>query len=249
MQCLAQFIAMREQPSPATFIGLVVVLLSVFIYRSQRGQAKSKGSNVASVELSAAGATLVKALPDSVFFGPHPSFIESIQSYWAMQERDIVPQCIVRPRSAAEVATAIGIIKRDYDLRTRQGDRPLPFAIRSGGHSPISGAANTDGGIVIDLRLLNEVLPSSDGFSVIIGGGARWLDVAQTLDGGISFFSARFGFVCNNILSYEIVLADGTIATASESSNPDLWRALKGGSNNFGVVTSFVARTFPSTNI
>lgn len=55
--------------------------------------------------------------------------------------------------------------------------------------------------------------------------------------------------MCNNILSYEIVLADGTIVTASASSNSGLWRALKGGSNNFGVVTSFIARSFPSTNI
>lgn len=55
--------------------------------------------------------------------------------------------------------------------------------------------------------------------------------------------------MCNNILSYEIVLANGTRATASEKTNPRLWRALKGGSNNFGVVTSFVARSFPSTEV
>lgn len=55
--------------------------------------------------------------------------------------------------------------------------------------------------------------------------------------------------MCNNILSYEIVLANGTIATASESTNPGLWRALKGGSNNFGIVTRFVARSFPSADV
>ena len=67
--------------------------------------------------------------------------------------------------------------------------------------------------------------------------------------GGISFFSPRVGFVCDNILSYEIVLADGTLTIASETQNSGLWRALKGGSNNFGVVTSFVARSFSSTNV
>lgn len=67
--------------------------------------------------------------------------------------------------------------------------------------------------------------------------------------GGISFFSHRVGFVSNNIVSYEIVLADGTIATASETTNSDLWRALKGGSNNFGIVTSFTARSFPTGSI
>ena len=55
--------------------------------------------------------------------------------------------------------------------------------------------------------------------------------------------------VCSNILSYNIVLASGSVTTASEAVNPDLWRALKGGSNNFGIVTSFTARCFPCTKI
>lgn len=67
--------------------------------------------------------------------------------------------------------------------------------------------------------------------------------------GGLSFFSPRFGLVCSNILSYEIVLASGSTTTASASTNSDLWRALKGGSNNFGIVTRFTARSFPSTKI
>jgi len=67
--------------------------------------------------------------------------------------------------------------------------------------------------------------------------------------GGLSFFSPRFGLVCSNILSYELVLASGSIITASTSNNPDLWRALKGGSNNFGIVTRFTTRSFPSTKI
>ena len=65
--------------------------------------------------------------------------------------------------------------------------------------------------------------------------------------GGLSFFSPRFGLVCSNILSYEVVLASGSIITASSSTYPDLWRALKGGSNNFGIVTRFTARSFPSS--
>ncbi|KAL9599930.1 MAG: hypothetical protein Q9219_003492 [cf. Caloplaca sp. 3 TL-2023] len=236
-------------------VGVVVGALSLIIHRLQDAQP----------------ANLAQSLPDSVFFGPHPVFVESIQSYWAMRERDIVPQCIIRPRTADEVAIAIKILKREYDERVRQ-DGALPlFAARSGGHSPIPGAANLNGGVVIDLRLLNQVLPSKDGSSVVIGPGARWLDVSKVLDekslavaggrnsavgvggltlgGGLSFFSPRVGFVCNNILSYEIVLANSTRAIASETNNPGLWHALKGGSNNFGIVTSLVARSFPSANI
>ena len=71
----------------------------------------------------------------------------------------------------------------------------------------------------------------------------------NTRTGGLSFFSPRFGLACSNILSYEIVLASGKVTTASASHNPDLWHALKGGSNNFGIVTRFQARSFPSTKI
>lgn len=67
--------------------------------------------------------------------------------------------------------------------------------------------------------------------------------------GGLSFFSPRFGLVCSNILSYEVVLASGSIVTASASKNADLWKALKGGSNNFGIITQFTARSFPSSRI
>lgn len=65
--------------------------------------------------------------------------------------------------------------------------------------------------------------------------------------GGVSFFSGRYGFACNNIISHEVVLANGTVVTASSTSNPSLFRALKGGSNNFGVVTKFTVRTRPQT--
>jgi hypothetical protein len=186
-------------------------------------------------------------------------------------------------------------------------------AVRSGGHSPIAGAASIKGGVVIDLRFFYEVTHSEDESSVVIGTGAKWMDVSKSLDekglavvggrnsavgvggltlggkpllftftlanlsqfdtihtlrlrqtssllhcsvadtktntGGLSFFSPRFRLVCSNILSYEIVLASGNVITASASNNPDLWRALKGGSNNFGIVTRFTARCFPSTKI
>lgn len=65
------------------------------------------------------------------------------------------------------------------------------------------------------------------------------------LGGGISFFSPRVGLVCDNVLNYEIVLASGEIANINATSNKDLFRALKGGSNNFGIVTRFDMKVFP----
>lgn len=133
-------------------------------------------------------------------------------------------------------------------------------------HTPFSGAANIEAGITIDLSKLDQVTVSSDRTNVVIGPGNRWANVYRQLDakglatsggrvasvgagglitgGGISFFSPRYGFVCDNVLNFEVVLASGQVVNANSASNPDLWRALKGGSNNFGVVTAFTMKAF-----
>lgn len=65
--------------------------------------------------------------------------------------------------------------------------------------------------------------------------------------GGLSFFSTREGFICDNVVNFEVVLASGDVVNANQFDNSDLWLALKGGSNNFGIVTRFDLRTFPQT--
>ncbi len=145
------------------------------------------------------------------------------------------------------------------------------FAIKSGGHARAAGFSNADGGVTIDLIRLGSVELSSDKKSVKVGAGARWLDVYSdvekanlgvvggrvadvgvgglTLGGGISFWSARHGWACDSVLSYEIVLPDSTVATVSPASHQDLYWALRGaGQSNFGVVTSFTYETFPLPN-
>jgi FAD/FMN-containing dehydrogenase len=63
--------------------------------------------------------------------------------------------------------------------------------------------------------------------------------------GGMTFLSRRHGFTCDNIYGYEIVLASGEVVYATADSHPDLWLALKGGANNFGIITRFDVATFP----
>jgi hypothetical protein len=220
---------------------------------------------------------LVTALPESVISPEDVSAFEaSMKAYWAQQACEVVPACVVRPHNALEMARAVTVLKKEYDERRKSSgdayssDEGL-FAVRSGGHSPVVGASNTKGGALIDLSLFNGIIPAADGKSVAIGAGCKWVDVYKaleehglavaggrnsavgvgglTLGGGISFFSPRFGTVCSNIIEYEVVLANGSVVTASATSNPDLWRALKGGSNNFGIVTRFTARAFPSSKI
>ena len=130
--------------------------------------------------------SLASALPDSVIL-PHDvaAFQQSMHSYWAQQECEVIPACVVRPRDVQELCTAVSIIKREYDKQRKQMGQAKAeglFAIRSGGHSPIPGAASIKGGIVIDLRLFCEVTPSKDESSVVIGTGAKWMDVSKVLD-------------------------------------------------------------------
>lgn len=72
-----------------------------------------------------------------------------------------------------------------------------------------------------------------------------WSWSAYSVQGGVNFLSRRHGWSCDNVYGYEVVLASGEITYATASSNPDLWLALKGGSNNFGIVTRFDVATFP----
>ena len=306
----------------------LLIILSIYIMRRLRSSQSLRDTKmpdrpdrVSSPERAMLSRSLASALPDSVIF-PHDAaaFKQSMHTYWAQQECEVIPACVVRPRDVQQLCTAVTILKREYDKRGKQAGKGKGkgqglFAIRSGGHSPVAGAASIKGGVVIDLGLFSEVTPSEDGSSVAIGAGAKWMDVSKVLDekglaviggrnsavgvggltlggtlplsrfilapllpasiasrspprlppaaplficpkadtkaqtGGLSFFSPRFGLVCSNILSYEVVLASGSVTTASASTNPDLWRALKGGSNNFGIVTRFRFRSFPSTNI
>lgn len=137
-------------------------------------------------ELTMLGKSLALALPDSVIL-PHDAaaFKRSMNSYWAQQECEVIPSCVVRPRDVQQLCTAVTIIKRQYDDQGKRANAEKGeglFAIRSGGHSPVPGAASIKGGAVIDLGLFSEVVPSEDGSSVTIGAGAKWMDVSKVLD-------------------------------------------------------------------
>ena len=129
---------------------------------------------------------LASALPDSVIL-PHSAaaFEQSMNSYWAKQESEVIPACVVRPCNVQQLCTAVTILKREYDARGKYSHEKKAeglFAIRSGGHSAVSGAASINGGVLIDLGLFRDVTPSEDGSTVDIGAGAKWMDVSKVLD-------------------------------------------------------------------
>lgn len=85
---------------------------------------------------------------------------------------------------------------------------------------------------------------------VAAGGRVAGVGVGgYLLGGGFSFHTGRHGLGCDNVCAYELALADGSQITASPSEQEDLFRALKGGGNNFGIVTRFTIKTFPNSKI
>ena len=142
-------------------------------------------------------------------------------------------------------------------------DLGIEIAVRGGGHS-VAGKALTEGGLVIDLRRMNTVSVNPEARTVTIAGGATMshLDRATQpyglvttggrvsttgaggfiLGGGSGWLDRKFGLACDNLLSADLVTADGSVVHASEDDNPELFWALHGGGGNFGVATSFALR-------
>lgn len=138
--------------------------------------------------------------------------------------------------------------------------RDCKFAVKSGGHNANPGANSIDGGISIDLKHLNATKLAADRSYVTLETGITWGNAYHAFEaekiafpggicedvgvgglavgGGQSLFQASKGWVVDNILRYEIVLADGTAINATQSSHADLFKALKGGNTNFGIVTN-----------
>ncbi|EEH05600.1 FAD binding domain-containing protein [Histoplasma capsulatum G186AR] len=168
------------------------------------------------------------------------------------------PLCVFVPRNTHEVAGAVEILAASH----------TEFAVRGAGHMPIPGYANTDGGVLIAFTKMKQLHLSADKSFVSVGPGNTWLNVYQYLEphglvalggrvgsvgvpglllgGGISFYSNQYGFAANNVVSYEVVLANGKIVQATAKQNSDLFWALKGGGNSFGIVTRFDLVTFNS---
>ena len=145
-----------------------------------------------------------------------------------------------------------------------------PIAARSGGHSYL-GRSTPDGGLVVDLGQLSTVDVRSDG-TAVIGPGARLGDVyaalaaagralpagscpsvgvaGLTTGGGIGVLARKYGLTCDHLTSATVVTADGELRTASATSEPDLFWALRGGGGgNFGIVTSFTFATVPAPDV
>ncbi|WP_198371224.1 FAD-binding oxidoreductase [Roseomonas rosulenta] len=166
------------------------------------------------------------------------------------------PRLIARCAGTADVADAVRFAR----------DEGLEIAIKGGGHN-VAGRATVEDGLMIDLSGMRGVHVDPRARTARAQGGLTWAGFNRetqlhglattggavsstgiaglTLGGGIGWLMGRHGLALDNLVSAEVVLADGRVVTASETEHPDLFWALRGGGGNFGVVTSFGYRLHP----
>ncbi len=169
---------------------------------------------------------------------------------------DKKPRLIARCADVADVIYAVNFARNNG----------LLLAIRSGGHNG-GGLGICDDGLVIDLSLIKYTRVDPNARTVTVGGGCTWGDVDHathifglaapsgiisttgvgglTLGGGIGHLTRKCGLTIDNLVSADLVLADGRFVKANTEENPDLFWAIRGGGGNFGVVTSFTFRLHP----
>jgi FAD/FMN-containing dehydrogenase len=163
------------------------------------------------------------------------------------------PVLIARCRGVADIVDVVRLSR----------EQNLEVAIRGGGHN-VAGRATTEGGLMIDLSPMRGIYVDPSARTARAQGGLTWNGFNRetqlhglattggvvsstgiaglTLGGGLGWLMGKYALALDNLLSAEVVLANGGIVTASESDNPDLFWALRGGGGNFGVVASFQFR-------
>jgi len=193
-------------------------------------------------------ADLTAALRGDLITAKDPGYDDARAVYNAMIDKR--PAAIARCRDVTDVVSCVRFGR----------EQGLEIAVRGGGHNA-GGLGVWDDALVIDLSLMRSTTVNPDQHTVRVDAGCTWGDVDHatvafgmatpsgflastgvaglTLGGGIGYLSRRFGLTVDNLLAADVVLADGSFVTASETANSDLFWALRGGGGNFGVVTSF----------
>ncbi len=188
-----------------------------------------------------------------------PGYPAAVQLYLTAYD-SVKPGAVAFCESAGDVSTCLKFAQ----------DKAIRFAVRSGGHST-AGYSTLKGGLIVDVSRLNGVSVTSP-TQATIGAGAQNIDVLTGLaasglatvggacatvgaagflsGGGIGFLTRSLGIACDAVTSAQVVLADGTVVTASAGEHPDLYWAIRGGGGGqFGVVTSFTVRPSPVTTV
>jgi FAD/FMN-containing dehydrogenase len=170
------------------------------------------------------------------------------------------PALIARCRNTADIVDSVRFAR----------DNGLEISVRGGGHN-VAGRAVVDGALMIDLSAMKGIHVDRDGRKLRAQGGVLWKELNReaalhglattggaishtgmaglTLGGGLGWLMARHGLAADNVLSVELVTADGRVLEVTEESDPDLFWALRGGGGNFGIAASIEFRLHPLSTI
>jgi FAD/FMN-containing dehydrogenase len=192
---------------------------------------------------------------------PSLQYLQEQDNYWSTGCSALKPSCQLYPTTVQEMAAIVKILNANNES----------FVVKSGGHNANKGFSSIQGGPLISTKNLNEVIFDQESMTVRVGPGNDWEDVHNALEGtnvtvvggrigevgvggyvlggGLSFLSAEYGWAANNIVEYEVVLANASIVTASNTTNSDLYKALKGGGNAFGIVTAYTMIAHPQGQV
>ncbi|TFY66022.1 hypothetical protein EVG20_g5067 [Dentipellis fragilis] len=237
----------------------VLRLTSAILFASVLGlshaQTSSGGNNTVLTTCQSIANAISSA--SSVFYPGSPNYVADI-SHWANSSTENAV-CSVEPGTADDVGAILRIL----------GSSRTSFGVKGGGHSPNPGFSSTKG-VEISMARFSEVTYHESSQTVDIGPGLVWENVYAalephnvsvvggrisgvgvsgfTLGGGLSYKANEHGLALDNVQAYELVFPNGTVATVT-SADEDLWFGLRGGFNNFGIVTKFTLKTFPQTKI
>ncbi|TFY60516.1 hypothetical protein EVJ58_g5106 [Rhodofomes roseus] len=192
--------------------------------------------------------------PDGTVYAADPSYLADIAHYSISSTEEAV--CSVEPGTAEDVGTILTIV----------GSTSTPFGVKSGGHANNPNFSSSTG-IQIAMTRLSAIDYDSSSETVAVGAGNIWDDVYAalepygvnvvggrvsgigvagfTLGGGYSWLTNQYGLALDSVRAFELVLPNGTVTNVTQSTYPDLFWGLKGGYNNYGIVTTFTLQTYP----
>ncbi|KAG1854013.1 FAD-binding domain-containing protein [Suillus subluteus] len=169
-------------------------------------------------------------------------------------------KCSFEPATTEDIGIALRIL----------GETQTQFGIKSGGHATNAGFSSTSG-VEIAMYSFSDIVYDSSTQTATLGTGAIWDDVYVALEeynmtvvgpkitgigiggivlgGGYSYLTNQYGLGIDNVVAYELVMPNGTVVNITDSTNPDLFFALRGGFNNFGIVTTVTVNTHPQSHV
>ena len=237
--------------------GGIAAMSGIVIVPGIAARERDMGSDVKAVagELTANDVRRLAQQVDGEVIRPEDDTYDQARQVWNAAV-DRYPALIMRPRDARDIIRGVAFA-RNYDL---------PLAVRGGGHS-VAGYGTVDGGLVVDLSAMKRVELDADRQIATVEAGLTWgafvtqshqfglatpgPDVGAvgvgglTLGGGFGWLSRLHGMTIDNLISAEVITADGQRLTASGEENSDLFWALRGGGGNFGIATTLQFQTHP----